>query len=58
MPWIISAKSLQRSISGLSPPNITHQEAVHVLFLISVFYGYRLRFIMGDAGGAVILSGP
>lgn len=58
MPWILSAKSLQRSIEKLSPPKITHEEISHVFFLVCLFYGYRLRFIMGDAGGTIILSTP
>jgi hypothetical protein len=35
--------------------NITTNQVMHMLFLIAVFDGYRLRFIIGD-GGLVILS--
>jgi hypothetical protein len=56
MPWIVSATALYHAISALSPPKITTQEALHILYLTCLFYGNRLRFITGDAGGTVILS--
>jgi hypothetical protein len=56
MPWIVSAKALYHAISALSPPRISPQETLHTLYLTCLFYGYRLRFITGDAGGTVILS--
>ena len=34
---------------------MTDNQVIHVLYLIAVFYGYRLRFIIGD-GGLVVLS--
>ena len=54
-PWINSALSLCDGFSKLSTASMTDKQVVHILYLIAVFYGYRLRFIIGD-GGLIILS--
>lgn len=53
-PWINSALSLGEAFK-LSIATITAKQVLHILYLIAVFYGYRLRFITGD-GGVIILS--
>jgi hypothetical protein len=56
-PWINAALSLRYAISKMTMNNtsITANQVTHMLFLIAVFYGYRLRFIIGD-GGLIVLS--
>jgi hypothetical protein len=54
-PWINAALSLRYAMSKVTKSKITNNQVIHVLYLIAVFYGYRLRFIIGD-GGLIILS--
>jgi hypothetical protein len=54
-PWINAALSLRYAISKMTDISITPNQVTHMLFLIAVFYGYRLRFIIGD-GGLIVLS--
>jgi hypothetical protein len=53
--WINAAKSLASALGGLNPEALSDVAVTHVLFLIMLFFGYRLRFIAQD-GGLVLLA--
>ena len=54
-PWINSAQSLEKALSSLDRKTITDNQLTRILFLITVFYGRRLTFILKD-GGLILLS--
>ena len=56
-PWIYSASSLLDALEDFNPTAKNDDVIIHILYLTSVFYGNRLRFITKD-GGLVLLSTP
>ena len=54
-PWIGTAQSLLSSLKSLNPASLTDEAVTRVLYLTTLFYGRRLRFIVND-GGLLLLS--
>jgi hypothetical protein len=55
VPWMSSASQLARNIDSVDKASLTTDALAHVLYLILVFYGYRLRFVR-EGGGYILLD--
>jgi len=57
-PWINAAKSLQGTLERTSnDANLSEASQILVMFLVTLFFGLRMRFLK-DAGGVILLSTP
>jgi hypothetical protein len=54
-PWIGSAQSLVSSLKTLNSKKLSDDGVIRVLFLTTIFFGRRLRFILNE-GGLILLS--
>lgn len=55
-PWISLAKSLHRDIQRvMNEDSVGRNDQSQLLYLITLFYGYRLKFLIED-GGLILLS--
>lgn len=57
-PWINAAKSLHGILERTSKDaNLSEASQILVMFLVTLFFGLRMRFLK-DAGGVILLSTP
>jgi hypothetical protein len=57
-PWVNIAIDLQTALKRIKFEHpVSNYDSINLLFLIMLFFGYRLRFILQD-GGFILLSTP
>lgn len=54
-PWIGAAQSLLAGLKSLNPDKLSDDAVTRVLYLTTLFYGRRLRFII-NVGGLLLLT--
>jgi len=56
-PWINAAKKLQSVLhENINKDSVSKENQTRILYLITIFYGYRIKFITEDGGMILLYS--